>query len=176
MKPGLMELSTRVITLKEKSMDMETSNGLMVLSTRVNSKIIIFTEKATTNGMMVEPMKANGNSIRCMVLVSLLGMMVVVMRESIMMTRSKARVFSTGQMVVVTKVTGLTASNMAQESTTPVRESSSLENGRMAKESSGSMKLISRPLKTINDFFILYFQVFIQLFITNKFFHYFYYL
>ena len=66
LKHGLMVLSMKAVTLKEKSMEKVLLLLLMDLSTMETSSTMKFLEKESMYGLMERHMMVNGRRIRCM--------------------------------------------------------------------------------------------------------------
>jgi hypothetical protein len=111
-KFGLMEPATKVITKKEKSMELVTLSGQINQLILESFTITTSLEKVFILGLMEESMMVTGLIIKCMVEVSFHGVMVAVMKANTKTIRKKVRVFSHGQMVVNTMESGKTANRM----------------------------------------------------------------
>jgi hypothetical protein len=142
LRHGLTVLNIREITSMGRSTALESSTGLMDPATKESSRTTIFMERDPTSGVTEELMMASGSSTRCMAMVFSHGTMAEDMKENTSKTRSKAKESSTGLMAASMTEVGLMVNSMVMVDTFQAKVNLSMENGRKARESSGSMSLI----------------------------------
>lgn len=134
LKHGLMELATKVIISKGKSMAKASSLGQMGPPIKDNFPRIISRVMVSINGLMEESTKANGEITRWRAMVSLHGQMVANMKETTWTIKRRAKARSFGPMAGNTMVIGRTESNMALESIHRHRERLREESGTRVRE------------------------------------------
>jgi len=110
-KLGLMVLSTKASTLKEKSMEKELFSLVMDPNTMEISNIMTSTVMGSTNGLMVKSMKETGSKTKCMVKAKSSGKMAVNTKVNINTIKNTATVSSSGMMEENMKATGKMESN-----------------------------------------------------------------
>lgn len=111
-KLGLMELSMKANTSKEKSTEKELSSLVTDPATMETSIITTFTAMGFTSGQMVKITKETGTKTKCMVKAKSSGKMVVNMMVITNMIRNTATESSSGTTAENMKATGNTGSNM----------------------------------------------------------------
>jgi hypothetical protein len=134
---GLMVQATKVTTLKEKNMVMESSPGLMEALMKGNFMKITSRVKECTSGLMVEFTKVNGKTTRWKEWEFLPGPMAANMRESISTIRRRAEEPSFGLTAESTMEIGKMENSMVSVFTLQPRAKPREESGMRAKESLG---------------------------------------
>ena len=136
---GLMALSMKETMLMAKKTERAASDGLMAPLIKANSLITISTAKVFISGPILANIMVSGKITRCTERECSLGLMGENMRVTTMMIKSKAMAFSPGLMVADTTASGSMASSTERVLISHLREKSSAENGKMARELDGLM-------------------------------------
>ena len=114
LKPGLMELATRVTTNTVRSMALAHSSGPTTPFSSVSSSTIIYTAKASTCGATAESTKATGRTTKCTEMACTPGLTDESTWVSMLTIENMAMANLSGPMAARTRETGSRASSMAR--------------------------------------------------------------
>jgi hypothetical protein len=157
LRHGLTVPNTRAITSMERSMVQALLSGLTAPCTSENSTTTTFMVREFTPGPMVASTKANGAIIKCTGKEPFHGQTEESMLVSMWTIRSRVTESSCGPMVAVTRVTGKEVNSMARVCTSLAKAPKNMENGKMAKGSVGSVKILV-PLTNEDPFLYIVFS------------------